>query len=363
MKILIVFNQPAPYKVNLFNELTKYFDLDVIFERETCSNRDPLFYSENKYKFNAIFLKFGAFGEEQSNTSELKTYIKNNHKKYSHIIMNGYSTLSEMQAIRYMIKNNIKYILMVNGGLIHNDSGIKRMLKKYLISHASYYLSPALLTDEYLIHYGANKEKIFNYPNSTIYDSEVVKGILSTDDLIKERTNLNLPTDKKIFICPSQFIPRKNNILLIKEIAKFKNSYLLLIGDGKEKDKYIKFIKDNHINNVLILPYKNRNDLFTYYKVSDAAITLSKEDIYGHTINEAMSQGLPVISSNKVVSASCLIENDKNGYIVSIDDIKSIDLAINSIDREMGKISIMISKENTIEKSAKIIETILRNLK
>ena len=31
MKILIVFNHPAPYKVRGFNELAKYVDLDVIF--------------------------------------------------------------------------------------------------------------------------------------------------------------------------------------------------------------------------------------------------------------------------------------------------------------------------------------------
>ena len=29
MKILIVFNHPAPYKIRLFNELAKYFDLEV----------------------------------------------------------------------------------------------------------------------------------------------------------------------------------------------------------------------------------------------------------------------------------------------------------------------------------------------
>ena len=43
MKVLIVFNQPAPYKVNLFTLLAKEIDLTVIFERSACPNRDKLF--------------------------------------------------------------------------------------------------------------------------------------------------------------------------------------------------------------------------------------------------------------------------------------------------------------------------------
>ena len=54
MKVLIVFNHPAPYKVRLFNALSKEIDLDVIFERKTAKDRPADFYVENKYDF--IFL-------------------------------------------------------------------------------------------------------------------------------------------------------------------------------------------------------------------------------------------------------------------------------------------------------------------
>ena len=50
-KVLIVFNHPAPYKVRLFNELSKHFDLHVIFERGSNSDRNKGFYFEEKYNF------------------------------------------------------------------------------------------------------------------------------------------------------------------------------------------------------------------------------------------------------------------------------------------------------------------------
>ena len=37
MRVLIIFNHPAPYKVSVFNELAKYVDLTVLFERNILS--------------------------------------------------------------------------------------------------------------------------------------------------------------------------------------------------------------------------------------------------------------------------------------------------------------------------------------
>ena len=79
MKVLIVFNHPAPYKVNLFNEIAKFVDLTVIFERKSASDRPADFYAGNIYNFNHIFLKKGAFSNENSNTNELVKYLKHHN--------------------------------------------------------------------------------------------------------------------------------------------------------------------------------------------------------------------------------------------------------------------------------------------
>ena len=53
-RILFVFNHPAFYKVRLLNELSKYFEIDVIFERRKNKDRNKFFYSESNYKLNLI---------------------------------------------------------------------------------------------------------------------------------------------------------------------------------------------------------------------------------------------------------------------------------------------------------------------
>lgn len=355
MKILFVFNHPAPYKINLLNEIAKFYELDVIFERKSNSNRPKDFYYKEVCNFNVKFLSGIYFGEENHFSFALKRFIKKNHKNYDLIIMNGYSTLSEIIAINYMIKHKIKYILYVNGGVIHRvEKNIKKKLKTYLISNADMYFSPCQKSDDFLVYYGANKEKIHNYIYSTIYEIDILNAPLTLKEKQLEREKNGLPNDfKHYFVTFGQFIDRKNNMLLLELFAKLPNyNHLTLVGSGKEENKYKDFIKKHNMESrVKIIPFKKQPNLLKFLHCFDYFISLSKEDIYGHMINEALSQGLPAIASNRIVSSYNLITNNYNGFIVDILDkdhiLNIMQTLINKIDQSN---CLNTSKENTIEK-------------
>lgn len=352
MKILIVFNHPAPYKVNLYNEINKKLPLEVIFERKTASNRDEKFYALNKYEFDHIFLKRGAFGEEQTNTNELVKILK--HNKYDLIIMNGYSNITELKAISWMNRHHIKWVLFINGGIIKQENFIKRHIKQKYISSASWYFSPCEQADEYLRYYGAKQDKIMHYPNSTIFKSQLINKPLNNDEKNELRKQLGLPLNKKIFISPCQFISRKNNFQLLSNF-KGRDEVLLLIGSGPEKEQYLTYIKQNKMDNVIILPYKDSNELPKYYQASNCFITLSKEDIYGHTTNEAMSQGIPAISSNNVVASLYLIKDNVNGFVVNLNNNDEIQHAISNVNDSMYVPALKTALDNTIETSSEVL--------
>lgn len=355
MKILFVFNHPAPYKINLLNEIAKFYELDVIFERKSNSNRPKDFYYKEECNFNVEFLNGIYFGEENHFSFALKNSIKKNHKKYDLIIMNGYSTLSEIIAINYMIKHKIKYILYVNGGVIHRvEKKIKRKLKQYLISNANTYFSPCQKSDEFLVYYGANKEKIYNYVYSTIYEKDILNKPLTLKEKQSEREKNGLSNNfQHYFVTFGQFIDRKNNMLLLELFAKLPNyNHLTLVGSGKEENKYKQFIKEHHMENrVKIIPFKKQPSLLKFLHCFDYFISLSKEDIYGHMINEALSQGLPTIASNRIVSSYNLITNNYNGFIVDISNKENIlDIMQNLINKVDPNNCLKTSRENTIEK-------------
>lgn len=358
MKTLFVFNHPAPYKVHVYNELAKLTDIRVIFERKKAKDRPDTFYADNEYNFPVIFLKNKGFGNENTATGELVKYIKKHRNLYDVIVMNGYSTIAEMRAIRYMIKHHIPYVLQINGGVIKKDSAIKKQLKTYFISNAYKWFSPCKEADEYLIHYGAQKKMIFNYPYSNIFDSDVLSKPASLETKAKIRKKYNLP-EGPLFICASQFIKRKNNIQLMS-IFKERSETLLLIGSGKEKESYVEFIKKNNIKNIILMDYLNKKDLFEVLKSGDYFITLSREDIFGHTTLEAMANGLPVISSDRVVASKDLIVNGENGFLVDINKEEEIKKALDNASSLNPMKAIKTAKKNTIECSAKRLHDLLR---
>lgn len=348
-KVLIVFNHPAPYKVKLFNELSKSIDLNVIFERDCASDRNKSFYDEKEYKFKNIKVKGIKVGHEGFISNQVAKHIKNNH--YDLIIMNGYSHHAEMKAIKCLKKHRIPYVLYINGGIIkENESKFKKSLKTKYISGAKYYISPDERSNKYLEYYGANKDRIFNYNYSTIYKSEVLPQPYSLEEKLLMRRDASI-SDKKVFVSCGQLIERKNYLELINVWKNIDSSYgLYIIGDGKLKPELQKFIDDNHLSNVHLLGYMKRSDMFNFYHLSDTFVFPSNEDIYGHVINEAMSQGLPVISTPNINASQKLIKNGYNGFVVKNLESKEFINAVNDCLRiDMSKNAIATAYENTLE--------------
>ena len=361
-KVLIVFNHPAPYKVALFNELSKYVGLTVIFERGKERDRPNNFYFEKEYKFKTVHIKGIPLGNMNIISSGVKNHIK--HNKYDLIIMNGYRQLAELKAIKYLKKHKIPYVLYINGGIIKtNESKFIQRIKTKYISGASYYMSPDKESNKYLVYYGANSEKIYNYPYATIRESDVLEKKLSDEEKLILRKKHNIVASK-VFVSCGQFIPRKNYFELIEKWKSLPSDYvLLLIGDGEEKKKYLNFIKKNNLNNIKLLGFLPRKEIFEYYQLSDAFIFPSKEDIYGHVINEAMSQGLPIISTPNVNAAKHLIKDGKNGYIVPSISSKEFSNALSKItDDDTFDNCIKEAKENTLEKMAEVHHKIFEEI-
>ena len=344
-KVLIVFNHPAPYKVRLFNALSNHFDLHVIFERKSASDRNKGFYFEENYKFTTHKIHGIKVGREGFISNGVRKHLEWN--EYDLIIMNGYSHHAEMKAINWMKKWHAPYVLYINGGTIKKESFLKKKIKHHFIARANAYFSPDEESNKYLVHYGANPKVIYNYPYSTIYEKEICYQKPNKEELRKE---LGINFDK-VFVSSGQLIARKNYISLVKEWKKYPENYgLLLIGDGKQRKEIEKLIKTENIKNVVLTGFLPREKMFKYFQAADCFLFPSKEDIYGHVINEALSQGLPVISTNKVNSAIKLVKNGENGFLLeSLEGEEFRKVIEEVINNDFFNECIKTAKANTIE--------------
>ena len=105
--------------------------------------------------------------------------------------------------------------------------------------------------------------------------------------------------------------------------GRCENTGIYIIG-GQPTNEYLELISKNSIKNVHFIDFLTKNDLKFYFMCADLFILPTREDIWGLVISEAMSYGLPVITTDNCVAGLELIDNEKNGYIIPVNSIDDI---------------------------------------
>lgn len=91
-------------------------------------------------------------------------------------------------------------------------------------------------------------------------------------------------------------------------------------GYGKGYDTLLKICEQSpKIFGVYIIGDEPIEEILKYYQAADLSVFPSRGEAWGLVVNESMANGVPVIATDVCVAALELIENDKNGFIVSVD--------------------------------------------
>lgn len=129
---------------------------------------------------------------------------------------------------------------------------------------------------------------------------------------------------KKIVIAVGQFIHRKGVDVLLKAWAQCSEEYELYIIGGKPTPEYIELVRKLNLKNVFFEGFKTKEELKQYYQAADLFVLPTREDIWGLVVNEAMANGLPVITTDRCGAGLELIKDGENGYIVPVEDEKAL---------------------------------------
>ena len=162
-----------------------------------------------------------------------------------------------------------------------------------------------------------------------------------------------------IAISIGQFIRRKGFDVLLRAWAQEpKEDHLYIIG-AQPTEEYLELKDSLGLDNVHFEGFKCKEELKEYYQAADLFILPTREDIWGLVINEAMANGLPVITTDRCVAGLELVRDGVNGYIIPVDDVDILvkrihQIAENSeLQMSMKQASLATISEWTIENMAK----------
>lgn len=133
------------------------------------------------------------------------------------------------------------------------------------------------------------------------------------------------------FVAVGSLIYRKGFELLPKAFAKLqlpKDKWELnIVGEGKERQSIQKLIDDAGLtNNINLLGKKNKSQIVDILRDSNVFILPSRNENFSVAVLEALSCGLPVISSICGGIRECIF--DYNGLLFPVDDLDALTNAI-----------------------------------
>lgn len=355
-KVLFLTNYPSPYRVRFFDELAKYADVTVLFadRKEKQKHRNADWYIRGEGRFQAVQLQkhVAAFGRFDL-CIDVLPWLK---KPFDEIIVCGYSNPTMILAMLYMRLHRIPFCMEVDGGLIRQDSKLKYFVKKRLVCLADRWLSTGRWTTKYLVHYGAKKERVTEYPFSSLSEKDILPGIVSQEERLALRQELGI-SEENMVLAIGQFIHRKGFDVLMRAAQRLDSNTGVYIVGGEATEEYFELRKTLGVENVHFLGFQPKEHLAKFYKAADLFVLPTREDIWGLVINEALAYGLPTITTDRCVAGLELVEDGVNGYIVPVGDEKALAEKIQAVlaaDREkMGRVALESVQPYTLENMAK----------
>lgn len=339
-KVLFITSIRAPYRVLFFEELGKYCELEIVFEQteENCKHRDKKWFLYDTENYSVVPVNRIILFGKLLICSNICRIIRQG--KYDEIIIGCYSSPTSMAAIAYMRYKHIPFWLNSDGGFIKPDEKkIKKLIKTFFISSAAKYLASGEHTKSYLEYYGARSKDMIKYPFTTCERKDIHEpSVNSEKSLLRDKLGIK---EKKLVISVGQFIYRKGFDLLISAAPQIGTDIGIYIIGGEPTQEYISQRQTCRADNVHFVEFKSKEELKEYYRAADLFVFPTREDIWGLVVVEALSMGLPVITTDKCGAGLELIKNDYNGRIVPVDDIDGFISAIRYILHDKDKLADM----------------------
>lgn len=339
-KFDIVFftNQPAFYKINLYNEISKKKKVLVIFLGTIESDRTKDFITGNM-NFEYLFINKIECEKRNKLKSCLRLIKTLKNIKYNLIITMGWSCIEDF-IIAFVSPKNKNATICESSIYESRLDNWKKYLKKLICNRISCTF-------------------VSGVPQKEIYEKLGFKGkIIITGGV--GLFNKNRREFKKVekgkkefkYLCVARLIPVKNLEFLINVFNKNGKS-LTIAGQGILEEKLQRMAKQN-IKFTGHIPNKEIGKL---YQEHDIFILPSKVEPWGLVVEEALYNGLPVIVSNKVGSNIDMVKNYNSGEIFQFDNEDDLNEKIEALEKNYSYYKENVKKIDFEERDKKQVNS------
>lgn len=297
-----------------YGEFVEKLDIVVFshsgFQKNVISEKVTVFPTDSFSRFNYVFDAY-KIGKE--------LFKENNYDLID--VQDPFFT----GLVGYWLKKKLKKPLEIHfhgdfwGNAFQSEAGLfQLLLSKFIARKADGIRVVSHGIKEKLVNRGIPSEKIAVIP--TPVDVEKFKAF----EPEKAKQIKDAYFNKKIILYAGRLIKVKNLPLLLKAVARIRNSkhniVLLIIGEGGERAKLKRMVRQLGIEDaVVFLSSASQKDLVNYYHAADVFVLSSWSESLGKVLIEAGAAGCPVVST-ETTGARDIVVDGRTGHLVPIGD-------------------------------------------
>ena len=301
------------------------------------------------------------FSPQKKFLALLLALIKN---RYTIIITSCISPQTMISLLASKITRS-KYVLWIEDWFVPKPKSLRTMIRfslfdliaKLVLKNAEAVVVEGSPQRRWVRNFGVPPEKVFQANLSSLNYSK-----FESMDL---RQKLKIG-NAFVILYLGRIIERKGLDVLIKAFSmieqEMEDAYLVICGNGNFRGHCESIVKEMRIKHVIFAGSIQEEVKASFYKTADVFVMPSRiierarteeenAEGWGLVINEAMSMGKPVITTDAVGAAEDLVKNGVNGYVVKNGEIEELYLALRKmienprLRKTMGENSRIIFEE------------------
>jgi glycosyltransferase involved in cell wall biosynthesis len=322
-RVVIVHNFLSAYRVELFTELARRFDLDVWLLGDVASVREwrdtapadafrrrvlPRVTLPLGSRYNALLLN-------PTLSRELR------RARPDCLIVCGWDTPGAFAAARAARKAGIPLVVW-SGSTAAEDSFLRRVTLPLVRRHvalADAWLAYGTRARDYLASLGADPDRTFLAWNTVDLDFFARRSKLYPVERKALRDRLDIRTPDLVLYCGNLLALKGLDDLLqgfAQCLPRLPGLTLVLAGSGRERRRFETLAKQLGISdNVRFAGYVPREELPAWYGLADLLVLPSRSEVWGLVINEALACGVPAAASTAAGATADLVRDGENGYV------------------------------------------------
>jgi glycosyltransferase involved in cell wall biosynthesis len=321
VKLALLTEIPAPFRIPLFNALAERPDVDlrVLFLARRDPRRAHYRLHSDEWRFDARVLP-GRELRPGGRWTVLSRGVVRELRRFrpDAVAVGGWNQPAFWQALAYARARRIPFLVWIESTArdARSESRPLELAKRLLVRAASGAFVPGRASEEYARSLGVPRARIAIAPNAvdrTLFGERVAA--------------LRRPHDGCTFLFVGRLDPEKGLDVLLEAFARLDEGELALVGSGSVAAELARTAPER----VTFTGPLDRDSVVEWYARADVFVLPSRSEQWGMVLNEAAAAGLAIVATTAAGAAGELVEDGVNGFLVAPDDVEGLALALSRL--------------------------------